>query len=73
MDTTGGYISSGGLAKALGVSLTSVKNLDRSGQIVSSSRIAGSGRRVWRISDVPVIERQVRELRENGRRKVRSA
>ena len=71
MDDAGtGFVSSGFVAQATGASLTAVKNWDRRRLIVPSMRIEGSGRRVWRTSDLPVIQAQVAQLlRGNGRRR----
>jgi len=67
-DGSGGYLSSGGLAKALNVSRSSVKDWDRRGVIVPASRITGSGRRVWRVADLHTIAAQLRDHREHGRK-----
>ncbi len=66
-------ISSGGLATHLGVSLASVKSWEATGKIAPALRIEGSGRRAWRVSDLPLIERQVSELLGDRRRKDRAA
>ncbi len=70
---TPGLISSGGLAARLGVSLASVKSWEAMGKIAPALRIEGSGRRAWRVSDLPLIERQVSDLLGDRRRKVSAA
>ncbi len=55
-DEAPGLISSGGLATRLGVSLASVKAWESTGKIAPAMRISGSGRRAWRVSDLPLIE-----------------
>ncbi len=70
---TPGLISSGGLAARLEVSLASVKAWEAAGKIAPALRIEGSGRRAWRVSDLPLIERQVSELLGDRRRRDRAA
>ncbi len=72
-DEAPGLISSGGLATHLGVSLASVKSWEATGKIAPALRIEGSGRRAWRVSDLPLIERQVSELLGDRRRRDRAA
>ncbi len=65
---TAELISTGGLAKRFGVSVEAVKKWDRAGRILPALRIDHSGRRVWRIEDLPTLDQQVAELRRaNGR------
>ncbi|MDP9470209.1 MAG: hypothetical protein M3Q71_06010 [Chloroflexota bacterium] len=72
-DEAPGLISSGGLAAHLGVSLSSIKAWEAAGRIAPALRISGSGRRAWRVTDLPVLERQVSELLGDRRRKDRAA
>ncbi|MDP9473773.1 MAG: hypothetical protein M3Q71_24450 [Chloroflexota bacterium] len=66
-------ISSGGLVSRFGVSLSTIKSWEAAGKIAPAIRVAGSGRRAWRVSDLPLIERQVSELLGDRRRKDRAA
>ncbi|MDP9470072.1 MAG: hypothetical protein M3Q71_05305 [Chloroflexota bacterium] len=73
-DPTAELISTGGLAQRLGCSISLLKKLDRTGRIAAPAlRIERSGRRVWRVDDLPAIERQVSELLGDRRRKDRAA
>jgi hypothetical protein len=62
-------VSTGELARRLGRSLSGVRKLEAQGRIPRSATIVGSGRKVWRLDDLPAIERA---LRENGQRKDRA-
>ena len=66
METT--ILSTGGLARRLGVSLTTVRRLEAAG-IVQSSRLEGSDRRVFTIDDVEPI-RAAMMARRGGAREV---
>lgn len=71
---TAELISTGGLALRFGVSVQAVKKWDRDGRILPALRIDHSGRRVWRIEDLPTLDQQVAELRRvNGRSRERAA
>ncbi len=59
-------LSTGGLARRLGVSLTTVRRLEAAG-IVQSFRLEGSDRRVFTIGDVEPI-RVAMEARRGGAR-----
>lgn len=52
-------LSVGGLAARLGRSPSTVKFWERTGVIPASLRVSGDNRRVWRSSDVALIERQI--------------
>ncbi len=67
-----GLLSTGEVARRLGRGQTSVRTLAREGLIPAGTRIAGSGRLVWRESDFPAIvaalaERGGRRQRRSGR------
>ena len=59
-------ISSGELARRLGRSVSGIKKLDREGRIPQALVIRGTGRRVWRLADLPAIERALQP--QGGRR-----
>ena len=48
----------GGVARRLGVSASTVRNLERSGAIPASARLESSGRRVWRLTDLEDVPRR---------------
>lgn len=62
-------VSTGEVARRLGRSISGVKRLVSEGKIPPGLVITGSGRRVWRLEDLPAIE----EALEQGRRKDRTA
>ena len=66
---TDGLLSTGGLAARLGISTSRVKQLEAAGVILRGQTVEGSGRRVWRADQLPIIQAQFQERR----RKVRSA
>lgn len=53
--TTDVLIETGGIAKRLGVSRSTVRNLERDGKLPQGARLESSGRRVWRLSEVEPI------------------
>ena len=62
-------MSSGGVARRLGVSLSTVRNLERAGVIPPAMRLEGSDRRCWRESDiigVPPRPMQIRPTVRSG-------
>ena len=52
-------ISTGFIARRCGVSTEAVKLWDRRGLIVPALKIEGTGRRVWRAEDLPLLETQI--------------
>ena len=62
-------VSTGELARRLGRSQAGVRKLEQQGRIPRGTVILGSGRKVWRLEDLPAIEQA---LRENGPRKDRA-
>ena len=56
-------MSSGGVAKRLGVSLSTVRNLERAGVIPPAMRLEGSDRRCWRESDIVDVPRRPTQIR----------
>ena len=48
----------GGVARRLGVSPSTVRNLERAGVIPASARLESSGRRVWRLADLEDVPRR---------------
>ncbi len=62
-------VSTGYIAQRVGVSPESIKRYDRDGKITPSIRILGSDRRAWPLSALPVLEREIEDLRrKSGRR-----
>ena len=62
-------VSIGGVARRLGVSVSTVRNYERAGVLVPAMRVEGSDRRVWRESDLSGITRratQIRPVRDEG-------
>ncbi len=59
-------VSTGEIAKRLGVSVALVQKLERNGQLPPALRIEGNPRRVWRSDDWPLIRAKF----EARRRKV---
>ena len=57
--TTDELLSVGGLAARLNRSPSTVKFWERTGVIPSSVRVSGDNRRVWRSSDIELIERRI--------------
>lgn len=51
-------ISTGGVAQRLGVPMSTLRFWERRGEIPASSRIEGSGRRVWRESQLELIAKR---------------
>ncbi len=66
-------LSTGGLAARLGVSQSAVKLWERDGVIPAAVKVEGSGRRVWRLVDLPVIKRGLEERRDRRKTKAASA
>ena len=48
-------LSTGTVARQVGLSVSGLKKAAREGRIPSAITIVGSGRRVWRAEDVPVV------------------
>ena len=67
METPTRFLSTGGLARRLGVSLTTVRRLEAAG-LVTSDRLEGSDRRVFAIGDVEPI-RAAMVARRGGAKK----
>jgi len=65
-------VSTGELARRLGRSQAGVRQLEAQGLIPRSIMIIGSGRRVWRLEDVPAIERANRKRSQQPRREAPS-
>lgn len=53
----------GELGSRIGYSVSGVKKLERLGIIPPAMRLVGSGRRVWKGADVPVIEERIKQRR----------
>ena len=68
-EPTSVLLSTGEIARRLGRSVSSVKQLVASGCIPPAIVITGSGKRAWRQEDFPKIETAIKERR----RKVRTA
>ena len=66
-----GLISTGGLAAEVGVPISTVKLWARQGVLPEPITIRGSGRRAWRLADLPEIQRRVEARR--ARRETRAA
>lgn len=60
-------IGTGSLAHMLGLSLSTVKRLDRAGVLPSSRRVAN--RRVWEAEQLPLIKERIEERRDGRRLK----
>ncbi len=56
-------LSTGGLAARLGVSPSAVSLWEREGVIPRAIVIEGSGRKVWRLVDLPTIRKGLEERR----------
>jgi len=65
IDSTSELVSTGEVARRLNRSISGIKRLVDAGRIPPGVRITGSGRRVWRIEEMPAIEEA---LRKNSRR-----
>lgn len=55
-NATDELVSVGGLSARTGKPTSTLKYWERIGAIPASIRVAGDNRRVWKVSDVPVIE-----------------
>ncbi len=55
------YLGIGALSQELGVSPSGVRRWERIGLIPPAERIAGSGRRLYRLSDLQEIRQRVAE------------
>ena len=66
-------LSTGGLAARLGVSQSAVKLWERDGVIPAAIMVEGSGRRVWRLVDLPAIREGLAERRARRERSPLSA
>ncbi len=67
-------VSTGHLARRFGCSMSAVKKWEREGRLVPATRVLGSDRRVWRVSDLATLEEQVGQLlRVNGHRRTKEA
>ena len=69
-EPTDALLSTGGLAARLGVSQSAVKLWEREGAIPRGIVIEGSGRKAWRLVDLPNIQRcvEARRARREERR-----
>ena len=65
------FLGPGELGVRIGYSVSGVKKLERLGVIKPALRMAGTNRRVWKGTDVPEIQEQVRRRREAGEEKAR--
>lgn len=63
-----GLVSTGEVARRLGLSQSGVRKLARAGRIPPGATIVGSGRFVWREADLAAIEEALRESSQQGRR-----
>jgi len=73
-DSALNLMSTGEVARRLGRSISGVKKLVSDGRIPPGTVIAGSGRRVWRIEELPSIEQALREGScRKGQREIRAA
>ena len=70
-ERTDGLVSTGGLAARLGVSVSGVKDWERRGVVPPGIVVEGSGRKVWRLSDLAAIRDQVNQRRAAGREQTR--
>ncbi|MDP9358317.1 MAG: MerR family DNA-binding transcriptional regulator [Chloroflexota bacterium] len=59
--TTEQFLGIGALSQELGVSPSGVRRWERIGLIPPADRVAGSGRRLYRLSDVQEIRKRVEE------------
>ena len=62
-------VSTGGVARRLGVSPSTVRNYERDGRIPEAMTLEGSGRKAWRESDLAdVLSRPtpIRPVRDEG-------
>ena len=66
INATSELVSTGEVARRTNRSISGIKRLVDRGAIPPGVLITGSGRRVWRIEDLPAIERA---LNEDRRRK----
>ncbi len=62
-ESTDALLSTDGLAARLGVSQSAVKLWEREGVIPRGIVIEGSGRKVWRLADLPIIRKGLEERR----------
>ncbi len=63
MDLADELLGPGELAARTGYSVSGIKKLERLGIIPPAARLVGSGRRVWKGSDVSVIQERIRQRR----------
>ena len=63
-----GLISTGGVAAECGVPISTVKLWARQGVLPEPITVRGSGRRAWRLADLPEIQRRIRERRARRER-----
>ena len=56
-------VSTGGVARRLGVSPSTVRNYERAGLIPESMTLEGSGRKAWRESDLVDVLRRPTQIR----------
>ncbi len=60
-------VSSGHVAQALGISLSYLRKLERTGITPPAQRVAGLDRRIYRREEIEDIRRLLAERRKNGR------
>lgn len=63
MEANDELLGPGELGSRIGYSVSGVKKLERLGVIPPASRMVGSNRRVWKGSDLPVIQERIKERR----------
>ncbi len=63
-ESTDALISTGGLARRLGVSLSLIARLERQGVIPAGTVVEGSKRKVWRGDQLPTIREQFEARRQ---------
>jgi DNA-binding transcriptional MerR regulator len=67
-EPTDALLSTGDLATRLGVSQSAVKLWEREGVIPRGIVVEGSGRKVWRLVDLPAIRKGLEERRARRER-----
>lgn len=65
-NATDELVSVGGLSARTGASTSTLKYWERIGAIPASIRVAGDNRRVWRISDLALIEERIAARRRQS-------
>lgn len=63
-----GLVSTGAVASKFGVPVSTIKFWAKRGVLPGSITVQGSGRRAWRISDLPEIEERINARRARRER-----